>query len=69
MLLTYFSMSFDWFQERIGKTVLVEGKDDVWRETTIKSVEDAKNNHLMSLEGYSYSDMPSEANVCLACEG
>ena len=62
-------MTFDWFLERVGKTVLIEGKDDTWREVVIKDDADARKHHLMSLEGYSYADIPQSPNVCISCEG
>lgn len=62
-------MTYEWFAERVGKTVLVETKDDTWIETVIKDSADVKKHHLMSLEGYSYADLPQAPNVCISCEG
>lgn len=65
-------MSPSWFKERIGQTVLLESKDGVWRDVTIKDYKDAEKHHLMSLEGYSYADrstVHTSDNVCIACEG
>lgn len=58
-----------WFDDRVGTKVLVSEDGENWRDCRVMNESHVAWLHKSQGFGYSYMDAPTEANVCISCEG